>query len=56
MWVTSQRGRDLVSGRLTLELGKQRVGEEVRRAGVGEHRGLHGCSCRGSGVKSEGLG
>lgn len=27
------------------EAGKQGVGEEVRRAGVGEHRGLHGCSC-----------
>lgn len=38
------------------EAGKQGVGEEVRRAGVGEHRGLHGCSCRASWVKSERLG
>lgn len=38
------------------EAGKQGVGEEVRKAGVGEHRGLHGHSCRESRVKSEGLG
>lgn len=38
------------------EAGKQGVGEEVRRAGVGEHRSLHGHSCRASRVKSEGLG
>lgn len=28
------------------EAGKQGAGEEVKRAGVGEHRGLHGHSCR----------
>lgn len=38
------------------EAGKQGVGEEVRKAGVEEHRGLHGHSCRASRVKSEGLG
>lgn len=38
------------------EAEKQGVGEEVRRAGVGEHRGLHGHSCRARRVKSEGLG
>lgn len=35
---------------------KPGVGEEGRKAGVGEHRGLHGRSCRASWVKSEGLG
>ena len=34
---------------------KEGVGEEGRRAGVEEHRGLHGHSCRASRVKSEEL-
>ena len=37
------------------EAGKEGVGEEGRRAGVEEHRGLHGHSCRASRVKSEEL-
>lgn len=37
------------------EARKERVGEEGRRAGVEEHRGLHGHSCRASRVKSEEL-
>ena len=54
--MTSQRERESGPLETDPEAGKQGVGEEVRRAGVGEHRGLHGCSCRASWVKSERLG
>lgn len=50
------RGREPDPLETDPEAGKQGVGEEVRRAGVGEHRSLHGRSCRASRVKSEGLG
>jgi hypothetical protein len=55
-WEPSQQERGLVPLETDPEAGKQGVGEEVRRAGVGEHRGLHGHSCRVSRVKSEGPG
>lgn len=47
-WVGAKpRERGLGPLEIDPEAGKQGVGEEVRRAGVGEHRGLHGHSCSG---------